>query len=195
VRQGCSSTKSLHGAVRSSRKTDKEVRSNCFAGQAGSPVLRKDVNSMTVIGTHIGRCGDKGQASLIGFHGNDYDMMLEAFDNDLPVISESNGIRLVQHPISTHHSYGEFDLASPASTILETPTDCDAWVSIPSKGIPIGGAVPPHLIKTSVDRGLKFGHGVVGPLTPPDEDMIQLPVGNLLQVFGTPVSPQSRSGV
>ncbi|KAK0610872.1 hypothetical protein B0T14DRAFT_314903 [Immersiella caudata] len=167
-------------------------------GQAGSPVLRKDVDSMTVIGTHVHRTGEKGRASVIGHHGNDYNMMLEAFDVDLPVISDSNGIRLVQHPISTPiQSPGDFDiispgafgLASPASTVLETPIDCDSWVAVSRKGFPVGGAVPPHLIKTSVGQGLSLGHGIVGPLTPPDENIIRLPVGNLLEVFGSPVSP------
>lgn len=137
---------------------------------------------MTVIGTHVRRAGDKGYASLIGHHGNDYNMMLEAFDADLPVISESNGIRLVQHTISPQirspsgydmTSPGGFDLASPASTALETPIDRDSWVAVPRKGFPIGGAVPPHLIKTSVGQGLSLGHGVVGPLTPPDESTMR----------------------
>jgi len=52
---------------------------------------------MTVIGTHVYGYGDKNSASAIGKRGNDYDILLKAFEpQNLPLVSEKteNGIKV-----------------------------------------------------------------------------------------------------
>ncbi|KAI1083659.1 trypsin-like serine protease [Whalleya microplaca] len=80
-----------------------KYRISTFGGQSGSPVIRSNAKQV-VIATHVYGGGDKNLGSLIGTHGNDYEILTRAVDQMYPVVAQHMGIDLLD-PRGTHEGH------------------------------------------------------------------------------------------